>query len=102
MTVWEEAPEVIVPFAIDQEYVVAPAGPEAVLPAESAQTAAGVGVIDGATQTSTTYVRLPVQPFASVAVIVKVNVPAVVGVPVSAPATTFSPSGRAPPVREKA
>jgi hypothetical protein len=32
---------------------VAPAGPSAVFPVEAAQTAAGVGVIVGATQTST-------------------------------------------------
>src|SRR5262245_63821281 len=38
---------VIVPLVIDQAYVVAPAGPEAVLPVELAQTWAGVGVIVG-------------------------------------------------------
>ena len=39
--------EVIVPLTIDQAYVVAPAGPEAELPVELAQTCAGVGVIVG-------------------------------------------------------
>jgi hypothetical protein len=39
--------EVIVPFAIDQAYIVAPAGPDAELPVEFAQTSAGVGVMVG-------------------------------------------------------
>jgi hypothetical protein len=39
--------EVIVPLLIDQAYEAAPAGPDAVLPAELAHTCAGVGVIDG-------------------------------------------------------
>ena len=39
--------EVIVPLTIDQAYVVAPAGPAAVLPVELPQTCAGVGVIVG-------------------------------------------------------
>ena len=39
--------EVIVPFTIDQAYVVAPAGPAAELPVELAQTCAGVGVMVG-------------------------------------------------------
>ena len=39
--------EVIVPFTIDQAYVVAPPGPLAWLPVEFAQTCAGVGVIVG-------------------------------------------------------
>jgi hypothetical protein len=39
--------EVIVPFTIDHAYVVAPAGPDAVLPVELAHTCAGVGVIAG-------------------------------------------------------
>src|SRR5204862_7550716 len=37
----------ILPLTIDQAYVVAPAGPLAVLPVELAQTCAGVGVIVG-------------------------------------------------------
>ena len=41
------AADVIVPFTIDHAYVVAPAGPSAVLPVEFAQTCAGVGVIVG-------------------------------------------------------
>ena len=41
------AADVIVPFTIDHAYVVAPAGPAAVLPVEFAQTCAGVGVIVG-------------------------------------------------------
>ena len=41
------AADVIVPFTIDHAYVVAPAGPAAVLPVEFAQTCAGVGVIAG-------------------------------------------------------
>src|SRR5687768_6946534 len=45
--VWIFAAEVIVPFTIDQAYVVAPAGPSAVFPAELAQTCAGVGVMAG-------------------------------------------------------
>src|SRR5204862_221865 len=45
--VWMLAAEVIVPLTIDQAYVVAPAGPAAVLPVELAQTCAGVGVIAG-------------------------------------------------------
>ena len=39
--------EVIEPFTIDQAYVVAPAGPAALLPVELAQTCAGVGVMVG-------------------------------------------------------
>ena len=45
--VWTSVALVIVPFVIDQAYVVAPAGPSAVLVVESAQTCAGVGVIVG-------------------------------------------------------
>ena len=45
--VWMFVAEVIVPFTIDQAYVVAPAGPAAELPVELAQTCAGVGVIVG-------------------------------------------------------
>ena len=41
------AADVIVPFAIDHAYDVAPAGPAAELPVELAQTCAGVGVIVG-------------------------------------------------------
>src|SRR6185503_20264582 len=44
---WMLLAEVIVPFTIDHAYVVAPAGPAAVLPVEFAQTCAGVGVIVG-------------------------------------------------------
>ncbi len=43
---------VIVPFVIDQAYVVAPAGPEAVLPVEFPQIGVGVGVITGAAGTA--------------------------------------------------
>src|SRR5687767_7121159 len=39
--------EVMVPFTIDHAYVVAPAGPSAVLPAELGQRVDGVGVIVG-------------------------------------------------------
>ena len=46
--VWMLVAEVIVPFTMDQAYVVAPAGPEAELPVELAQTVAGVGVMVGA------------------------------------------------------
>jgi hypothetical protein len=42
-----------------------------------------------------------VHPFVSVAVIVKRNVPGVVGVPVRTPATRSTPSGSAPDVTEK-
>ena len=45
--VWMFVADVIVPFTIDQAYVVAPAGPAAELPVEVAQTCAGVGVIVG-------------------------------------------------------
>ena len=41
------AAEVIVPFTIDQAYVVAPAGPLAEFPVELAQTCAGAGVTVG-------------------------------------------------------
>ena len=40
--------EVIVPFTIDHAYVVAPAGPAAVLPAELAQVCVGVVIAGGA------------------------------------------------------
>src|SRR5882724_319231 len=43
--VWMLVAEVIVPFVIDQAYVVAPAGPAAELPIELAQT--GFGVVMG-------------------------------------------------------
>ena len=39
--------EVIVPLVIDHEYVVAPAGPLALLPVDDAQTDDGDGVMDG-------------------------------------------------------
>ncbi|HSB63288.1 MAG TPA: hypothetical protein VLJ18_03935, partial [Thermoanaerobaculia bacterium] len=45
--VWRSVALVIVPFVIDQAYVVAPAGPSAVFVVEPAQTCAGVGVIVG-------------------------------------------------------
>ena len=45
--VWMFVAEVIVPLMIDQAYVVAPAGPDAELPVELAQTCAGVGVMGG-------------------------------------------------------
>ena len=44
MTDWRFDAEVIVPPVIDQAYVVAPAGPDAVLPGEAVQTLA-VGVV---------------------------------------------------------
>src|ERR1041385_939564 len=44
---WMLVAEVIVPLVIDQAYVVAPAGPLAVLPTEFGQTLAGVGVMVG-------------------------------------------------------
>ena len=53
VTVCWSVAEVIVPFEIDHAYAVAPAGPDAEFPVESAQTDAGDGVIDGDTQTST-------------------------------------------------
>src|SRR5438067_1309653 len=45
--VWILVAEVIVPFTICHEYVVAPPGPLALLPVELAQTCAGVGVMAG-------------------------------------------------------
>src|SRR3954462_345983 len=45
--VWMLVAEVIVPLTIDQAYVVAPAGPSAVLPTEFPQSVAGVGVMVG-------------------------------------------------------
>ena len=47
VTVCEVCPFVIVPLVIDHEYVVAPAGPMAVLPVELAQTPLAEGVIVG-------------------------------------------------------
>jgi len=48
VTVWMFVADVIVPPVIDQAYVVAPAGPEAVFPVEFAQTPpAGIPVIVG-------------------------------------------------------
>src|SRR5689334_4771620 len=44
---WMLVAEVMVPLVICHEYVVAPAGPLAVLPVEFAQTCAGVGVMAG-------------------------------------------------------
>ena len=70
--------EVIEPLTIDQAYVVAPAGPEAELPVELAQTWAGVGVIagvagDGLMVTLTVFVAE--QPEALVTVRVRSTVP---------------------------
>src|SRR5437763_16998285 len=45
--VWMLVAEVIEPLRIDKAYVVAPAGPSAVLPVELAQTWAGLGVMVG-------------------------------------------------------
>src|SRR5262245_3688439 len=60
------------PLVIDQAYVMAPAGPEAELPATLGQRDVGIGVIVGPSQTRTfEKARLPEQEFASVAVIVK-------------------------------
>ncbi len=44
--------------------------------------------------------RLPVQPFASVTVTVKLAVPAAVGVPVIVSPESVRPTGRAPAVTE--
>src|SRR5438067_335977 len=53
VTVCVVPPPVMEPLVIDQEYVVAPAGPLAALPVELAQTCAGVGVIGGVPLQST-------------------------------------------------
>ncbi len=56
----------------------------------------------GQAATISAYARVPAQPFASVALTVKLNVPLAVGVPASAPAPDrFSPFGSAPSVRAK-
>jgi hypothetical protein len=48
VTAWASVADVIVPPVMDQAYVVAPAGPEAVFPVESAQTPpAGTPVMTG-------------------------------------------------------
>ena len=69
--------EVIVPFTIDQAYVVAPAGPAAVLPVEFAQTLLGDGVIVavGLALIGTLTVLLRGQPPAFVTVSVRSTVP---------------------------
>ena len=70
--------EVIVPFTIDQAYVVAPAGPAAELPVELAQTWAGVGVIVGVAGLAlmvTLTVLLAEQPEALVTTRVRPTVP---------------------------
>ena len=72
------AAEVMVPFTIDHAYVVAPAGPAAVLPVELAQTCAGVGVIVGVAGvglTVTFYVFVAEQPDAFVTTSVRSTVP---------------------------
>ena len=69
--------EVIVPLTIDQAYVVAPAGPSAVLPVELAQTCAGVGVMVevGVGLMVTLTVLLAEQPDALVTTRVRSTVP---------------------------
>ena len=72
------AAEVIVPFTIDQAYVVAPAGPSAQLPVELAQTAYGVGVmvgVDGLALMVTYTVFAAEQPAALVTTSVRSTVP---------------------------
>ena len=67
------------PLAIDHEYVVAPAGPVAVLPVELAHTAGDDGVIVGAAGlafTVTFALFVAEQPAAFVTVSVNVAVPA--------------------------
>jgi len=75
--VWMLVAEVIVPFAIDQTYVVMPAGPEAVLPVELAQTCGGAGVMvaDGVGLMGTLEVLVAEQPEASVTVRVRPTEP---------------------------
>src|SRR4051812_18888036 len=70
--------DVMLPFTIDQAYVVAPAGPAAELPVELAQTCAGVGVIvgvDGFALIVTLTVLLVEQPEAFVTISVRSTVP---------------------------
>ena len=70
--------EVIVPFTIDQAYVVAPAGPEAVFPVDPPQTGDGDGVIVGVAGLAlmvTLTVLLRGQPPALVTVRVRSTVP---------------------------
>src|SRR5438093_1414425 len=77
--VWMFVAEVIVPFTIDQAYVVAPAGPAAEFPVELAQTCAGVGVIVGVVGLAlmvTLTVLLAEQPDALVTTRVRSTVPA--------------------------
>ena len=72
------AAEVIVPLTIDQAYDVAPAGPEAVLPVEFAQTWAGLGEIVGVAGLAlmvTLAVLLAEQPAALVTTSVRSTVP---------------------------
>jgi len=70
---------VIVPLLIDHAYVVAPAGPSAVLPVEPEQTVLAEGVIVGAeglALTVTFALLVAEQPAAFVTVSVSVSVPA--------------------------
>src|ERR1051326_190812 len=79
VTVCEVWPPVIVPLVIDQEYVVAPAGPLAVLPVELGHADGEEGVIvgdDGLAFTVTSCEFVAAQPFAFVTVSVSVVVPA--------------------------
>ena len=70
--------EVIVPFTIDQAYVVAPAGPAAELPVELGQSVAGVGVmvgVDGLALMVTLTVFVAEHPAALVTTRVRSTVP---------------------------
>src|SRR5437764_9423167 len=76
----------MLPLAIDQKYVVAPAGPSAVLPVEPAHTAAAAGVIVGVAGfafTTTLALFVAEQPAALVTVSVSVVVPATPAVQVT-------------------
>jgi len=75
--VWMFVALVIVPLLIDQAYVVAPAGPLALLPVEAAQTAAGAVIAGdaGLLETVTFAELVAVQPEALLTVSVSVVVP---------------------------
>ena len=78
VTVCEVAPPVIVPLVIDHAYVVAPAGPLAVLPVDDAHTDVGDGVIvgvDGFALIVTFVLFVAEQPAAFVTVSVRPTVP---------------------------
>ena len=76
--VWMFVAEVMVPLVIPHEYVVAPAGPVAVLPVEPAQTPLADGVIVGAAGLATMVTLVPFeaeQPLPLVTVRVRSTVP---------------------------